>query len=76
MVVRSPGMKSVGIPTFRLNGILLEEVNKVKYLGHMINNTLSDDDDINHQRRQLYARGNMLLRNFGVCSAEVKLKVI
>ena len=75
MVVRSPGMKSVGIPTFRLNGILLEEVNKVKYLGHMINNTLSDDDDINHQRRQLYARGNMLLRNFGVCSAEVKLKL-
>ena len=45
----------------------------MKYLGHFISNTLRDDKDILRQRRQLYARGNTLLRKFYMSSIEMKL---
>ena len=34
-----------------------------KYLGHYITDDLSDDDDINRQRRTLFAQGNIIPRN-------------
>ena len=48
----------------------------MKYLGHFISNTLRDDKDILRQCRQLYARGNTLLRKFYMCSTEVKLSLL
>ena len=42
------------------------------YLGHIICNDMSDDDDMMRQRRQLYAQGNVLSRCFHMCSLEVK----
>ena len=48
----------------------------MKYLGHFISNTLRDDKDILRQCRQLYVRGNMLLRKFYMCSTEVKLTLL
>ena len=35
---------------------------KCKYLGHIINNNLADDDDIARQKRCLYAQANVLAR--------------
>ena len=36
-----------------------------KYLlGHYITDDLSDDDDINRQRRTLFVQGNIILRKF------------
>ena len=35
---------------------------KCKYLGHIINNNLTDDDDIARQKRCLYAQANVLAR--------------
>ena len=48
----------------------------MKYLGHFISSTLRDDKDILRQCRQLYARGNTLLRTFYICSTEVKLTLL
>ena len=56
-----------------VNGSIIGESDKVKYLGHIIcNDNMSDDDDMMRQRRQLYAQGNVLSRRFHMCSLEVK----
>ena len=52
-------------------GNVIEESLKVKYLGHIICNDLTDDDDMMRQRRQLYAQGNVISRRFHMCSVEV-----
>ena len=44
-----------------------------KYLGHYITDDLSDDDDINRQRRTLFVQGNIMLQKFNMCSLGVKL---
>ena len=48
----------------------------MKYFGHFISNTLRDDKDVLRQCRQIYARGNTLLRKFYICSTEVKLTLV
>ena len=40
---------------------------------HFICNTMRDDTDILCQRRQLYARANVLARKFYMCTDEVKI---
>ena len=49
---------------FTVNGSIIGESDKVKYLGHIICNDMPDDDDMMRQRRQLYAQGNVLSRRF------------
>ena len=60
------------LPRFVINNVVITEVDRVKYLGHVICNDRSDDDDMMRQRRQLYAQGNVISRRFHMCSAEVK----
>ena len=69
-------MNNVDVPSFKINGETIQEVDNVKYLGHFISKTLHDDKDILRQCRQLYARGNILLRKFYMCSTEVKLTLL
>ena len=38
---------------FTVNGSIIGESDKEKYLGHIICNDMSDDDDMMRQRRQL-----------------------
>jgi len=45
------------------------------YLGHVINNKLSDDGDVKREIRCLFVRTNILLRRFGKWSVSVKLTV-
>ena len=48
-------------PTFQLSGTSLSIYTECyKYLGHMINSALSDDQDIMKQTRSFYARANVL----------------
>ncbi len=44
-----------------LSGQVLNVCTTVKYLGHFINNEMSNDD-MYRQRRQLYAQANILVR--------------
>ena len=48
---------------FKLHGEDIKEVKSVKYLGYIICSDSKDEKDIMCQCRQLYARGNVLLRN-------------
>ena len=47
----------------------------MRYLGHIISSNGKDDKDIMRQCQQLYARGNVLLRKFHMCSMDVKVKL-
>ena len=62
LVCKSKYIKKIDVPSFKINGETIKEIDHVKYLGHFISNKLQDDMDILWQCRQLYARGNMLLR--------------
>ena len=73
MIYRSITMKGCTISNFKLNGMILYVVASYKYLGHYITDDLSDDDDINRQRRTLFVQGNIILRKFNMCSLGVKL---
>ena len=62
-------------PPFQLSGCLLAYVTSFKYLGHIIENDLSDDRDINREIKSLYTRTNILIRRFSRCSIGVKIKL-
>ena len=65
--------KDLPDPIFLLNDKALEVVHEVKYLGHSISSDLSDNSDIKRQMRLIYARGNVLIKRFNLCSHKVKL---
>jgi len=62
-------------PSFSADGNNLSFVTCFKYLGHMIERTLSDDSDINRELKCLFVRANLLNRRFWRCSVEVKLRL-
>ena len=68
-------MTNVYPPLYTINGEVIKEVDSVTYLGHIIRNNGKYDKDIMRQCQQLYARGNFLLRNFHMCSMDVKVKL-
>ena len=47
-------------PEFTFDGYKLRFVSQFKYLGHVINDRLNDDDDIQRQIKNLFVRTNML----------------
>ena len=64
---------SVSFPQFKLGDSHLEFVKCLKYLGHMITDTLDDDLDIQREIRNLFTRTNIVARRFGKCSTHVKI---
>ena len=74
LICRSKYMKNV-YPVFTLNGKIINESDTVRYLGHILCNSGKDDKDIMRQCQQLYARGNVLLRKFHMCSMSVKIQL-
>jgi hypothetical protein len=61
------------IPSMYMNGNVLKWVEEHKYLGFIMTSNKSDKKDINRQLRYIYARGNILFRNFYHCHADTKL---
>ena len=54
-------------PAFLLNGNVLQFVSDFRFLGHMVNNILSEgDDDNNCEIRNLLMRTNILVRRYMV----------
>ncbi|CAH2102210.1 unnamed protein product [Euphydryas editha] len=53
--------------------LLSPSVAEFEYLGHIVNERLVDDGDIERERRALSVRGNMLAPRFAHCNEEVKL---
>ena len=60
MIVRTREDRQVTFPVFHLAGNSLSMCKEYVYLGHIISDDLSDDQDILRQRRKLYAQGNTL----------------
>ena len=60
-------------PTFKLGNMGLKYVQSFKYLGHIITNKLSDDDDIMREVRNMFVGTNILFRRFHKCSITVKI---
>ena len=65
--------KHFKIPTLYLNNEQIPVVSSFKYLGHILTNKGSDDEDIGRQRKKIYAQGNSILRKFYMCTTEVKV---
>ena len=62
IIFRYVTLKGCSIPEFRLKWFTLHVVATYipcKYLGNYISDDLSDDDDINRQRRMLYVQVNI-----------------
>ncbi|XP_059053679.1 uncharacterized protein LOC131847967, partial [Achroia grisella] len=73
VVFEARGNNTDVFPEVKLNGIVLERVYKFKYLGHLLNSDLRDDDDIERERRALAVRANMIAHRFARCSRDVKI---
>ena len=56
---------------FTLCGVKLKFVTNLKYLGHIINNKLSDNDDIEREINNSFVRCNMLQYVFYCCEVSI-----
>ena len=72
MICRTREDRDLNFPSFHLSGQVLTVCSSTKYLGHIINDDMSDDDDMYRQRRMLYMQANMLRKKFYSCSENVK----
>ena len=75
MSFRSKHCQNSELSNFKLNGREINFVESCTYLGHVINNKLSDDDDIFKRCRFLYFQGNKLIKNFINCSLNTKIRL-
>ena len=75
MCVRSKRFSKIDIPDVYLCGKSLDWMSKHKYLGVLLNSDFSDDCDIKRQIKSIYARGNTLIRKFGVASDDIKVQL-
>ena len=75
MVFNSHSFRHVCFGHFYLYGQKMENVEKYKYLGHIIYHDLGDRSDICRQVKQTYVQGNILARQFYMCTENVKVKL-
>ncbi len=73
LCVKPKHMTKLFVPNFYLENFLITSVQQETYLGYILNDNMSDDDHIIKEMRNLYARGNMLIRYFKHCTDTVKI---
>ena len=73
LVFRSKLLKSVHVPESVINNTAIGRVSMHKYIGHCINDELSDDDDMTRQRNKIHAQRNALIRKLYTCTVNVKI---
>ena len=75
MLICSKDCKLVTPPDIILNNCTIKYVSKFKYLGHIISNTYTDDDDIIKELRNMYGRGNTIINQFKYMTLDVKVQL-
>ena len=62
---------------FIVSGATLKYVHNFRYLGlgHILDDKLQDDTDVRREIRKMFIRCNILLRRFGKCSVQVKVRL-
>ena len=73
--IHSKELKSDFVPCVELSGFKLKCVPTHKYLGFHIATDRRDDRSIRQQCRNMYSRGNTIIRNFKHCSDAVKCQL-
>jgi hypothetical protein len=76
MCFKPKSLRRLSVPAVYLNSKRLSFVSDLKYLGIIIKEDLSDNCDMIRHKKYLYVKGNMLLRNFKLCSDDVKHKLL
>jgi len=71
-MVFTPSRRSM-IVSLKLGDHCIRYVEQFKYLGHIVTDSLTDDEDINREIKNMFVRTNILLRKYKFCSVEVKL---
>ena len=72
MFFKPAGMTDFVPPKIYIGNNLIKYVQNFKYLGHIISSDFSDDLDIERETRNLYIRGNTIIRKFHYVNAEIK----
>ena len=75
MYIQSKKYKDLPQPEIYLQEQLMTFVDYEKYLGVVMSDNCTNDRDITRHMRSLYARGNLIIRNFKHCSNEVKIQL-
>ena len=75
MCIKPAVLKNIYVPNTEPNGKALELVTREKYLSFFVSESLYDDEYINNEIGNTYARGNTIMRHFKHCSADVKVKL-
>ncbi len=75
MCIKPKAYSDLIVPTFRLDNKEIKCIKKHKYLGCIIREDMSDDDDIRRQMRSVYAKGNGVINKFKLCSPIVKTQL-
>ncbi|XP_063530760.1 uncharacterized protein LOC134741794 [Cydia strobilella] len=65
--------KPMYIPPLKLGGVELKTVTQFKYLGHWVTEDLTDDLDVERERRALAVRSHMLARSASGMFAEARV---
>jgi len=64
---------AAAFPLLKINENDIQYVSEFRYLGHIINNRLTDDNVINREIKNMFTRTNVLPRRFSKCSVSVKI---
>ena len=75
MVIKSKLFKNLYVPSFKLAGKDIGFTKEITYLGYMISENMDDTSSIVKETRNIYVRGNTLIRNFRHCTDEVKVEL-
>ncbi|XP_026315233.1 uncharacterized protein LOC113226724 [Hyposmocoma kahamanoa] len=74
LLVFKAGTKTYNtVPPITLDGASLKQVKQFKYLGHWVTDALTDNLELDRERRALTVRCNMLARRFARYTNDVKL---
>ena len=75
MCIKPKECKSIYVPTFYLQGKPLSQVSCHQYLGVLINDSNTDNNDIERHTKATYINGNKIISYFKHCTANVKVQL-
>ena len=75
MVIKPKVFSKLYVPVFKLAGIDIEFTDNVTYLGYILTDNMDDGSAMKKEARNIYIRGNTLIRNFKHCTKEVKVSL-
>ena len=75
MLISPDSYKIANKPNIHLGNSRIAYVEEFRYLGHIITCDLTDDADMERERRSLATRGNLIAHKFHSCSDDVKRKM-